>query len=408
MRLNDTLAEVTGRPEEFGEWLYWLSIFGEPTADRPWGFQFDGHHLNLNCFVLGDQLVLSPLFLGSEPVEAESGRHAGTRVFEAEEADGFALMAAMTPEEQKAAIVGTELPGELLTAAFHDNVELGFEGISHDELSPAAREHLVALISRYVGHIRPGHAEVKMAEVREHLDETFFSWIGGTGVDDVFYYRVQSPVILIEFDHLAGIVFDNDFPTRRHIHTVVRTPNGNDYGKNLLAQHPRHTTLADPCRRGRSDDPDGHFAAGRLGDRGSRPRSTGVFNGEPIRAADPGERPGHGLEGTPVRDVQRVAQRRRPPAARSPGAQLHVGEGEGTEVAETRRVLLHDPLRRSARSGVRLVTLARTVGREVGDAVLPQVSKVTKDTSAYTTSPLLTLKRNCALDSRGSDRSHQA
>jgi hypothetical protein len=237
MRLNDTLAEVTGRPEEFGEWLYWLSIFGEPTADRPWGFQFDGHHLNVNCLVLGDQLVLSPLFLGSEPVHAESGRHAGTQVFQHEESDGFALMAAMSPEEQRAAIVGTELPRELLTAAFHDNVELGFEGISHDQLSPAARERLLALIARYVGHIRPGHAEIKMTEVREHLDETFFCWIGGTGVDDVFYYRVQSPVILIEFDHLAGIVFDNDFPTRRHIHTVVRTPNGNDYGKNLLAQH---------------------------------------------------------------------------------------------------------------------------------------------------------------------------
>jgi len=26
-------------------------------------------------------------------------------------------------------------------------------------------------------------------------------------------------------------------PTRQHIHTVVRTPNGNDYGKDLLRQH---------------------------------------------------------------------------------------------------------------------------------------------------------------------------
>jgi hypothetical protein len=26
-------------------------------------------------------------------------------------------------------------------------------------------------------------------------------------------------------------------PTRRHIHTVVRAPNGNDYGQDLLRQH---------------------------------------------------------------------------------------------------------------------------------------------------------------------------
>jgi hypothetical protein len=38
-------------------------------------------------------------------------------------------------------------------------------------------------------------------------------------------------VILVEFDHQSGIIYDNDKPSRDHIHTVVRTPNGNDYGK---------------------------------------------------------------------------------------------------------------------------------------------------------------------------------
>src|SRR5205085_12695693 len=31
MRLNDALAELTRRPQEFGERYYWLSIFGEPS-----------------------------------------------------------------------------------------------------------------------------------------------------------------------------------------------------------------------------------------------------------------------------------------------------------------------------------------------------------------------------------------
>ena len=44
-------------------------------------------------------------------------------------------------------------------------------------------------------------------------------------------------MILVEFDHVSGIVYDNDTPSRDHIHTVVRTPNGNDYGKDLLRQH---------------------------------------------------------------------------------------------------------------------------------------------------------------------------
>jgi hypothetical protein len=32
-------------------------------------------------------------------------------------------------------------------------------------------------------------------------------------------------------------MYDNDAPSRDHIHTVVRTPNGNDYGRDLLRQH---------------------------------------------------------------------------------------------------------------------------------------------------------------------------
>ncbi len=67
--------------------------------------------------------------------------------------------------------------------------------------------------------------------------ETYFAWMGGFGEDSVFYYRVHSPVMLVEFDHQRGIVFDNDEPSRNHIHTVVRTPNGNDYGRDLLRQH---------------------------------------------------------------------------------------------------------------------------------------------------------------------------
>jgi Protein of unknown function (DUF3500) len=237
MRLNDTLREITGRPDEFGEWFYWLSIFGEPSATEPWGFQFDGHHVNLNCFLAGEQLVLTPFFLGSEPVIAETGSHQGVSVLQGEESDAVALMACLTSEERQAAILGSELPREMFAGAFRDNFVLDYEGVAYDQLGDTAKDRLIALISRYVGRIRPLHAEAKMREVLQHLDATYFAWIGGTGADDVFYYRVHSPVILIEFDHQSGVVFDNDYPTRRHIHTVVRTPNGNDYGKDLLREH---------------------------------------------------------------------------------------------------------------------------------------------------------------------------
>ena len=97
MRLNEHALEITGKPEEYGEWLYWVSIFGTPSPSEPWGWQIDGHHLNVNGFVLGDQLVLTPNFMGSEPVLAHFGKYRGTRVFAAEEEEGYALMRAFSP-----------------------------------------------------------------------------------------------------------------------------------------------------------------------------------------------------------------------------------------------------------------------------------------------------------------------
>ena len=88
--------------------------------------------------------------------------------------------------------------------------------------------------------MREGHDKIKMEEVMEHIDDTWFSWVGETSPEAVFYYRIHSPVVLIEFDHqgIVGIPNAGDRkPSRNHIHTVVRTPNGNDYGKDLLRQH---------------------------------------------------------------------------------------------------------------------------------------------------------------------------
>jgi hypothetical protein len=240
MKLNHTIGEVTGSWEEYGEWVYWVSVFGRPSLDQPWGWQVDGHHLNLNYFVLGDQVVMTPAFFGSEPVYAETGKYAGTRVLQDEESLGLELMLALSAEQQRAAtfsLTGHAIDGRLQGGAAGDNIELPYQGVRADDLSHGQRELLLRIAETYVGRMRDGHAAVKMAEVRRCLDETYFAWTGDTGPDSVFYYRVHSPVILIEFDHQRGVAFANDEPSRLHIHTVVRTPNGNDYGKDLLRQH---------------------------------------------------------------------------------------------------------------------------------------------------------------------------
>jgi Protein of unknown function (DUF3500) len=237
MKLNEAIREITGRDDEYGEWLYWLSIMGTPSHDAPWGWQIDGHHLIVNCFVLGDQVVMTPMFMGSEPVAVDEGRYAGTRVFAVEERDGLALVRALSDEQRAKTVLGPQLPTEVFTAAFRDNAELAYQGIRYGELSSGQQRLLLGLVDTYIGRMRPGHAAVKMDEVARHLADTHFAWMGGVEEDSVFYYRIHSPVVLIEFDHQRGIALDNDQPARTHIHTVIRTPNGNDYGRDLLRQH---------------------------------------------------------------------------------------------------------------------------------------------------------------------------
>jgi predicted nuclease of restriction endonuclease-like (RecB) superfamily len=239
MKLNGTLAELANNFDEYGEWLYWITIMGEPSDTRPWGWQLDGHHVVINYFVLGDQVVMSPVFMGSEPIEAKQGKFQGTIVMQDEQDKGLKLMQMLSDDQRSEALLMNRKDGNNnLTEAYKDNVVLDYAGIVGSKLEDSQKEALLQLIEEYVGNMRKGHASVRMSEVKQHLDETYFAWIGGTTDQSVYYYRVHSPVILIEFDHQRRVApFRTSEPTRDHIHTVVRTPNGNDYGKDLLRQH---------------------------------------------------------------------------------------------------------------------------------------------------------------------------
>jgi hypothetical protein len=243
MRLNTTLAELNNNNfVEYGEHKYWLTIMGQPSATEPWGWQLDGHHLNVNYFVLADQVVMTPAFWGSEPTVAKAGRYAGTMILQDEQNKGLALIRALSPEQQRQAIVEpTKKGNNILAQAFSDNIVLDYAGIKVSSLSAAQKRMLVDLIGLYVGNLRDGHAKVHLADVEKRLDDTYFAWIGGTDDTSVYYYRIHSPVVLIEFDHETPVglrhINPPGVPNREHVHAVVRTPNGNDYGKDLLRLH---------------------------------------------------------------------------------------------------------------------------------------------------------------------------
>jgi len=251
MKLNGALGELVGAYRDtLTEFAYNFTVFGEPDDAEPWGWQLMGHHVDLNCVFIGTQLVLAPVFIGAEPNFALSGQYAGTRVLDLETQRGLELRRALTSSQEDAFLLGDsllsqELPEELggpfngrhLAGAGKDNLVLPYEGIRGDELSPGQQKLLLDLVDVYVNRMPAGHARLKRRQIEDHLDQTRFVWRGGHGDTSAFYYRVHSPMLLIEYDNHPGIFLDNEEPERFHVHTIVREPNGNDYGKNLLAQH---------------------------------------------------------------------------------------------------------------------------------------------------------------------------
>jgi hypothetical protein len=74
MGLDNILDQLEGWSVDFGRergrdpLLYYITIFGAPGGDAPWGWRFGGHHVSLHYTIIGGQVAAStPNFLGADP-----------------------------------------------------------------------------------------------------------------------------------------------------------------------------------------------------------------------------------------------------------------------------------------------------------------------------------------------------
>ena len=147
MHLNETLGELNGHNfVEFGEGKYWVSVMGEPSATEPWGWQLDGHHLNLNYFVLGDQVVMTPAFWGSEPAVAESGSTRERRFSRTSRAAGSPWFARSRRSSAKMrSLKPPRRENNILAQAFSDNIVLDYAGVRASSFSDAQKRQFLDL-----------------------------------------------------------------------------------------------------------------------------------------------------------------------------------------------------------------------------------------------------------------------
>lgn len=268
MWANAFLGDLTDKPRVFGEFSYNINVFGEPSMTGPWGWSLYGHHIAVSVLVVGEQMVVSPVFLGAEPNLIDAGPHRGVQLFKNQDLLALKLLRGLPtglrervllfsdkldpsiPEGR--AVFGDELH---LAGMFHDNRVIPYEGAPVANFPDHSRAQLMTLAALFVDHLPEGPLYAQLNRIRAHLDETWFCWIGGSGDEDPFYFRIQSPVFLAEYEHHAGIVLTNQKPAKFHTHTIVRTPNGNDYGAALVAAATEVTPTLDEVEFASAVDP---------------------------------------------------------------------------------------------------------------------------------------------------------
>lgn len=263
MKVNHFLGEVVNGRKVLNVRSYNFTVFGTPSQTAPWGWQVFGHHFDLNCFVVGTQMVVTPVFMGAEPNVIDSGPYQGTELFTDQEQTALALVRSLDRGTLDRVRVYKELQGDEypegryhradqrhLGGAFQDNRVIPYEGVKVTTLSAAQQDLVRKLLVLSLNYLPDRALAARMKDIEAQWHETYLAWIGAVTREDGFYYKVHSPVVMVEFDHHSGVFLNNALPLPFHIHTLVRTPNGNDYGKELLRQY--------RLRKGQNGQPNGH------------------------------------------------------------------------------------------------------------------------------------------------------
>jgi hypothetical protein len=258
--------------------MYYLRVFGEPSAAGPWSWRFGGHHVSVHHLVVDGAVAAStPCFLGADPAESPLlGGHV-LRPLGAVEDLARDLVRSLDGEQARRAVISPVPPvdvvggnrarvregdvalplGDVWRGHFADQrlqdvldaVQRGAEekvslrpehhallrltdapkGVPASALSPSQQDQLRLVLDVFLRRIPDELAEVEAAKFAgDKLSDVHFAWAGGMERGEPHYYRLQGPRLLAEYDNTQHDV--------NHVHSVWRDP-GNDFGDDVLARH---------------------------------------------------------------------------------------------------------------------------------------------------------------------------
>lgn len=209
---------------------YHFCIFGNPSPGKAWGWRLEGHHISLNFASVQGVIVSStPSFFGSNPGIVRIEEQKGKQVLKLETELGFALVNSFTSEQLKLARFSEKAPEEIITGNSRKAVNIEPRGISYSAMTASQQQLFMQLLQVYVNNYELGFSKTLMAKIKKAgIENLWFAWAGGLTQDIAQYYRIQGPMLLIEYDNIQN--------NANHVHTVVRDLT-NDFAEDILREH---------------------------------------------------------------------------------------------------------------------------------------------------------------------------
>lgn len=225
--------------------LFYITIFGAPSATTPWAWTFEGHHISTHFTVRGNQVSTAPMFLGSQPNDLPAAKLTGPalaaagkippplagRILGGEEDKARALLQSLDAQQRAAVVFDRteKRDADMITGINTRRVTpVGSPGLAARQMTAQQKALLVALVEEYLGWFPADVAADRRRRLLEGaaLDDLSFQWAGSTEPGQAHAYIVQGPAFVIEYAQIRN-------NTVGHVHTVWREFNG-DFGGDVL------------------------------------------------------------------------------------------------------------------------------------------------------------------------------
>lgn len=213
-KIHFLATDIEGASDARRQGDYTIAIFGRPMIDAVWGFQFDGHHIALNFLVDADDVVLSPAFVGSRPLELN-----GRKALPDEQVQGRVLFEALDVSQRSKAKLPDLVRENLFSGSGSGHIDRGKDfdfssfnqvGLAINDMDESQVDLVVDLVKTYLLNLDEQFATPTIEKVVSRLNDGYFVY--STRGSRVYYRIFVEDAILIEYGDVA----------KNHTHTITR------------------------------------------------------------------------------------------------------------------------------------------------------------------------------------------